>query len=270
MSLLPYLDEAWKRLAIRMLPERVLHVVKKIHYARVLQSISEKDEPDFKVIEHLMRPGCHAADLGANIGVYTKCLSRLVGVSGRVYSVEPIPLTFDILRSNVRKLGLKNVELMNCAISDFGGYVTMEIPRFDWGGENFYCAHIATDQVEHSSRQTRVPSYTVDSLLSQVESPIHFIKCDVEGHELECLRGAVHTIERSKPAWLIEISTRPEEPGSTSHQAFCLLRQGGYGIYWFDGTGLRGYRPGDTSINYFFLSTEHVRLLRERDFPIQD
>ena len=121
-----------KKLALRLVPETVLHLVKKIHYARVIRSISPNDEPDLKVIQRLVAPGHHVADLGANIGIYTKYLSELVGASGRVHSVEPIPLTFDILRSNVRKLGLRNVELKNCAISDTDGYVTMEVPRFDW------------------------------------------------------------------------------------------------------------------------------------------
>ena len=259
-----------KRLVLRLLPESVLRLLKKIHYAQVLRSISQDDEPDLKVIQHLVGPGHHVADLGANIGVYTKCLSELVGTFGRVYSVEPIPFTFDVLRSNVRKFGLRNVELKNCAISDSDGYVTMEVPRFDWGGENFYEARIVSGHAKRSFRQAVVPSYTVDSLFSELDSPIHFIKCDVEGHELSCLRGAVRTIQSSKPAWLIEISSRPDDEKSTSYQTFRLLRESQYEAYWFDGTRLRVYGPRDTSINYFFLRAEHLRVLRERDFSIQD
>ena len=122
-----------KGIVLRLVPQGILHLIKKIHYARVLRSMSEEDEPDLKVIRHLVAPGHHAADLGANIGVYTKYLADLVGISGRVYSVEPVALTFDILRSNAHKLGLKNVELHNFAISDTNGYVTMEVPRYGWG-----------------------------------------------------------------------------------------------------------------------------------------
>jgi FkbM family methyltransferase len=258
-----------KSLALRLIPETALHFIKKIHYARVLRSISETDEPDLRVLKHFVSPGHHVADLGANIGIYTKCLSELVGTSGRVHSVEPIPLTFDILRSNVRKFRLRNVELKNCAISDSDGNVTMEVPRFDGGGENFYGARIVSGHTGRSCRQAVVPSYTVDSLFSELESPIHFIKCDVEGHELSCLRGAVRTIQSSKPAWLIEISSRPDDEKSTSYQTFRLLRESQYQAYWFDGSRLRVYRAGDTSVNYFFLRAEHLRVLRERDFPVQ-
>ncbi len=176
-----------------------MQFVKKIYYARHLRSISQNDEPDLKVIQYLVAPGHNVADLGAHVGVYTKYLSELVGISGRVYSVEPIPLTFDILRSNVRKFGLKNVELRNCAISDSDGYATMEVPRYDGGGENFYEARIAKEHAKHLFRRIEIAALTVDSLLSELDSPIHFIKCDVEYHELSCLRGAVHTIQGSMP-----------------------------------------------------------------------
>ncbi len=127
----------FKALVRRTLPVRVLQSVKKIYYSHLLRSFSEKDEADFQVIKHIVNCGEYVIDIGANIGVYTKYLSELVGPLGRVYSIEPIPLTFEILSSNVKKFGLKNLELINCAISDNNGSVTMEVPLYDSGGENF-------------------------------------------------------------------------------------------------------------------------------------
>jgi FkbM family methyltransferase len=258
-----------KRIALRAFPERVLHFIKKVHYARVVRKLSENEEPDLKVVRHLVRMGNQVADLGANIGIYTKHLSELVGVAGRVYSVEPTSLTFDILRSNVRKLGLKNVELKNCAISDVDGYVTMEVPQYESGGENFYTAHVIRHQGPGFLRRSVVPSTTIDSLFSGMPSPLHFIKCDVEGHELSCVRGAVCTIHRSKPAWLIEISGNPDDEKSGSHQVFHLLLASGYQAYYFDGAKLRVRKTRDSSINYFFLCPEHLRVLEEREFPVE-
>src|SRR5205814_6244934 len=116
--------------------------------------------------------------------------SELVGPSGRVYTVEPIPLTFDILRSNVRKLGLKNIELSNCAISDTNGRVTMQVPKYDSGGAYFYSAHIQQAPPDPALRCLAIPSRTIDALLEKAPSSVQFIKCDVEGHELSCIRGA--------------------------------------------------------------------------------
>jgi tRNA A58 N-methylase Trm61 len=95
-----------KGFILSILPDKILQAIKKVHYARALSAVSEGDEVDFKIIKQLVNPGDYVADIGANYGVYTKYLSELVGRDGCVYSIEPIPLTFEILYSNVKKLGL--------------------------------------------------------------------------------------------------------------------------------------------------------------------
>jgi FkbM family methyltransferase len=255
-----------KELILRLLPQDALHIAKKIHYARVLSSVSERDELDFKVVRFLVSEGQSVADIGANFGMYTKYLSDLVGASGHVYSVEPLPSTFDLLRSNVKKLKLSNVELTNCAISSSDGSVSMEVPKYKSGGENFYEARVVTRTDDRSLRRVDVSCSTVDSLFSGL--PISFIKCDVEGHELNCVKGAARTIHNLKPAWLIEISGNPDDDKSSAYQTFRILRESGYEAFWFDGTNLRARCSLDKSVNYFFLTTEHLGVLQQRGFPI--
>jgi FkbM family methyltransferase len=264
-----FMDNIPKKIALTVLPDSLLHAIKRIHYLWSLRSITEDDEPDLRVLRYLVAPGQWVADVGANIGVYTKYLSERTGPSGRVCSVEPIPLTFDILRSNVQKLRLKNVELKNYAISDVEGHVTMRVPKHESGGENYYAAHIEGREVSNSLRSFVVPSTTIDSLFSEQSPPIHFIKCDVEGHELHCIKGAAHTIQNSRPAWLIEISSNMDDDKSDSYRALQILQENGYEVYWFDGTTLRRRQRGDKSVNYFFLRPEHLQVLREGALPIE-
>ena len=210
----------FKALVRSTLPERILQIIKKVYYGNLLRFFTEEDEVSFKVIKHLVGYGDCVIDVGANIGVYTKYLSELVGIPGHVYSVEPIPLTFEILRSNVMKLGLKNVKLINYAISDINESVTMEIPLYESGGENFYRAKIVEGNTNSLLRRVRVESKTIDYLFSKLAYNISFIKCDVERHELNCIKGAMKVIEKSKPAWLIEISGDPDSLKSTSYEIF--------------------------------------------------
>ncbi len=151
-----------------MLPDPVLQIFKKIHYLRILKSLKENDEIDLKVIRYLVNPGDYVIDIGANIGVYAKYLSEFVGMTGRVYSIEPIIPTFKILSYNVKKMRLKNVKLMNYAISDTVGYVIMEVPLYEFGGENFYQAKIVSDNTNSSIRRVQVKSDTIDSLFSSL------------------------------------------------------------------------------------------------------
>jgi len=178
-----------KSLILTFLPEKALQIIKKVYFVRALRFSSEKDEPDFKIVRHLVNPGNFVVDIGANIGIYTKYLSELVGSSGRVYSLEPVPNTFAILSSNMKKLGLRNVALINCAISDAQGSAQMEIPRYTSGGENYYQARIVSEISSCSSRHVSVKIKTIDSLFSELKYDVCFIKCDVEGHELECIIG---------------------------------------------------------------------------------
>jgi FkbM family methyltransferase len=260
----------FKRLALRFLPDRLLQKLKKIHYAKALRAASEGGEPDLKVVRHLVGAGSRVIDVGANFGVYTKFLAEIVGETGRVFSIEPVALTYEILTSNVKRLKLRNVEPFNFAISDDEREVRMEVPRYASGGENFYEARIVND-AGAALRSVRVEARPLDALFGHLRQ-IDFIKCDVEGHELACLRGAEMILRTLKPAWLIEISGNPDQPASTASEVFQLLAQNGYTPFWFDGLHLRQRECGDRSVNYFFLTRRHLRLIPEdlmRSWPAQ-
>lgn len=248
-----------KSLILRATPQALLHQLKKFHYRRALKSFSE---PDLEVVARLVRPGDHVIDIGAHVGWYTKVLSECVRENGRVYSVEPVPSTFELLSFCVRKLRLANVTLMRCAISDHDGSALMEIPWFDFGGENFYQARIVDRSSTTNGRgRFLVPVRAVDSLFSEVHRKVTFIKCDVEGHELPVMTGANRLIATAQPALLVEITGDPDIVESDSWTLLNTLGREGYSAYWFDGQGLRRRSQGDKAINYFFLTPRHLALL---------
>jgi FkbM family methyltransferase len=243
-----------KSIALMVLPNRILKFLKQIHYFRELKRFSEKDEPDLRVVRKLVGSGDHVVDIGANVGWYTRVLAESVGSGGRVYSIEPIEATFEILSYCIHRLGLKNVDLLHSGISETDGDAVMEIPSFDKGGDNFYRAQIVSRaNPSEFNRQVQVRLTTLDKILGDSKSPITFIKCDVEGHELAVVRGARSVIERFMPAWLIEVSQDPDEPGTPANELFSILYSYGYSAFWFNGSNLVERAPRDKSINYFFL-----------------
>jgi len=210
-----------------------------------------------------VREGDYVIDIGANIGVYSKLLSELVGSDGRVYSIEPFPTTFEILCHNLTKLGLDNVEVLNIAISDSEAVVTMGLPRDPSGTETHYRVHIVDSDTDSEEVETvKVQAATIDSRFLEVADEISFVKCDVEGHELACLRGSEKFLAKCQAAWLIEVSGDPDIVNSSAHRVFATLSERGYGAWWFDGTRLRKRATGDKSTNYFFLMEEHVNFLK--------
>lgn len=251
------------KVLIRIVPQKHLLKLMKLHYARLLESFSVEQEPDLCVARHLILNGSYVVDVGANIGVYTKFLSRWVGDHGVVYSVEPIPSTYEILSSNIKRLQLRNVKPINCTISDSDGIVTMEIPIDNRGVENHYEARVVEVQPNCHFKQLSVEAKTIDSLLFETNHNITFIKIDTEGHELLCTKGALRTIKKYSPALLIEISTDPDDPESEASQLVNLLKEHNYDPWWFDGKILRQRLVENTSTNYFFLNSNHVDTLRK-------
>ena len=254
-----------KSRALTLLPDSILQPLRVWHHRRTLRSNPDSDEPDLKVVRALVQRGAVAVDLGANIGVYTKVLSDLVGPSGTVISVEPVPLTFDVLSKNIRSLGMANVSCVNVAVSDSAGEVVMQLPNFDAGGTNFYQANIvasADESALDSKRHVRVPALTLDTLVAG-RGTVGFVKCDVEGHELACLSGAKMVLDSHSPAWLVEVCGDPDDSDTKAMHVFRIFQSLSYESWWFDGHRLVKRRPGDSSTNYFFLKDAHIAKLRD-------
>lgn len=254
---------ALKRWCLRHLPEPLLQRVKRRHYARVLRDFDPSDEPDLAVVRHLVRPGDTVMDLGANVGVYTRTLSAWVGPRGRVVSVEAMPQTFDLLTHNIRALAMANVRAVNAAVSARAGEVTLEVPAWDGGGENFYMAHVVEGAASSGNRRVAVRAVTADAL-AVLHPGISFVKCDVEGHELACIEGAVGLIERSRPAWLIEVSGDPDAEGTQAATLLARMEEHGYTPWLYADGRLTPRRNGDAAINVFFLTSDHRVAIEER------
>jgi len=133
------------KLLTRILSPESFMKLAKFHYARLLKHFSEEQEQDLKIVRYIISAGDYIVDVGANIGVYTKFLSNWVGKTGSVYSIEPIPSTYDVLTFNIKHLHLDNVKPVNCAISESNGHVVMDIPIDDRGLLDHYTASISTE-----------------------------------------------------------------------------------------------------------------------------
>lgn len=249
---------------LERLPGPARRAARRAYYARLLRAAREDDQVDLPFLKRVVRRGDCVVDAGASIGLYTKFLSALVGPEGLVYSVEPVPETYDVLVSNVRRLGLANVRPLNYALSHADGELEMEVPRWSYGGENLYEARVA-GAASSGLRRIGVAARRLDTVLP--DRPIAFVKCDVEGHELRCLEGAAETLRRWRPAWLLEVWGDPDEEESHARRVFLAMEGLGYAAHCYDGRRLEARARGRTSVNYWFLTVDHVRRLGEGGPP---
>lgn len=186
-----------KRLS-SMLPLRIQQKLKRLHFARQIHSGRfTTSEPEYAHLEEWVTSGDWVIDVGANVGHYTVQLSRLAGPSGRVLAFEPVRDTFELLAHIVSITEASNVSLFNVAASYQIGIAGMSAPQFASGLTNYYMAHLTRGDTEFN-----VLTIPIDSLIPPKR--VTLIKIDVEGHELQALRGMQALLQRDAPRLIVE------------------------------------------------------------------
>lgn len=187
------------------LPDQEDHIQKTIrrtqafYEADMLEQIHERAIPDTVAI-----------DVGANIGNHTVFLAAVCGL--RVEAFEPSPRLFAILQRNVTLNDLTDrVTLHRCAAGSIAGR-----GRLVAGPE----ANLGQTRVQPGPAG-EVDIVPLDSL--EIVGTVSVLKIDVEGMELEVLRGAANLIRRHRPTIYVEAQ---DDESRTALAAF--LGQFGY------------------------------------------
>ena len=148
------------------------------------------------VIKNLLREGDTFVDVGANIGLMSIFASSIVKASGKIVAFEPNPITFKILKSNIALNNLSNIETSDYAI----GAKTNGAKIYDRWDLNRGSASLIKPENVSESYDIRVITL---SNYFKVKQCIHLIKIDIEGYELEALKGAKDILDGESPPMLI-------------------------------------------------------------------
>lgn len=164
-----------------------------------LGRMGEEFEPETtSLLAALCDADAIAVDIGANIGLTSLALSSICH-SGAIMAIEPVPHTFELLNKNLAAAGIQNISTFNVAVGAGTGSVSMYVDE----------RNLATSFVVDidSGTSQEIPLTSLDSLVSQsgIER-LDFIKVDVEGCELEVLKGAEQTLNRFKPTVMLEMN----------------------------------------------------------------
>jgi FkbM family methyltransferase len=164
-------------------------------------------------------------DVGANVGVYAlPWAAANPGVT--VHAFEPNPTVHARLARNValNRLGAR-VRLHSEALSDRAGTATL------YGSDDMS----SLNQGVNTGRQAApidVPLVRLDDALGEEGAPVSLVKIDVQGHELEVLRGAEALISRHRPALILEheddLYRSASEAGQRKNDLAALLSHLGY------------------------------------------
>jgi FkbM family methyltransferase len=169
-----------------------------------LYFVGEFEPAVTKVITAMVRPGDVCLDIGANFGWYTTLLHRLVGPEGTVHAFEPVPGIFAKLKKNLGLAGDPgNVKPNNFALGEQAGTAVLHIFAGLPDGHTSMSAQGRDDFITVESPIVRLDDHLQEAHIG----PVNFIKMDIEGAELLCLRGAESLFRQPvPPIWMIEMA----------------------------------------------------------------
>jgi FkbM family methyltransferase len=172
-----------------------------------LRYLTGDAEPEVQqLLAEVVKPGQTVYDVGANIGFFTILCSRLVGPEGHVYAFEPIPENLHTLRHNIALNGLRNVTIVEKALSSSTG--TAEMFVSPWSAFHSLNVEGATKVEDHGPEEGEitVQTVTLDEFVAREggRAP-DLVKIDVEGAELIVLAGMGETLRSRRPLLLVEL-----------------------------------------------------------------
>lgn len=158
-------------------------------------------EPEVQTaLQQYLRPGMIFYDIGANIGFFSLLAARIVGKDGRVIAFEADPEIAARLRAHVTRNDFRAVSVEEKAVWSEPGAVFFA--RTDPAtspdrGLGHVVANGAGDTIQ-------VNAVSLDEYVRTVPAP-DFLKCDVEGAEVEVFRGAQRLLTEKRPVILCEM-----------------------------------------------------------------
>lgn len=199
----------------------------------------------------IIKQGDICWDIGANIGFYTCLFASRVEDTGSVGAFEPAARTCDYLHKNVSLNQFLNVTVVNKGLGD-------EVEQ-----RHLYYSEAAlaegTASLKYANGRTaseRVILDTIDNLIRELPIP-NFIKIDVEGYQLEVLRGGEYCLKTHAPLLMAELKDVGETHLDNFSEIEKYIMDLGYSLYEI---GKHALKPGthisDSKRRNFFLANE--------------
>lgn len=185
-------------------------------------AVGDVDRKITWICERIVRPGDRVIDIGANVGLVTLSLARLVGISGRVWSFEPNPVLADRLAASLSRNDFEHVELHACALGNANTDLCLVVPKGHSGRGS-----VVRSFMNRPCERISVPVRRLADVIPPTVHHLRLLKIDVEGAEPAVFAGSQDLFARTPPdAVLFELNDVGDS--ASSHPSVVFLRERGY------------------------------------------
>jgi FkbM family methyltransferase len=181
-------------------------------------------------LHYTPKPNDVVIDVGAGMGEDSLLFSRLVGEQGRVYSFEAHPFTFLCLDKALKYSQARNTVAVHAAVFAENGTLQIEdLPVDRWDENSVMCGREA-----QGGKLIAVPAITLDDFEPiQQHERIQFLKMNIEGAEVDALRGMPKTLAKVEHACIACHDFLADENPRVRTRQTCqrILREAGFQVF---------------------------------------
>ena len=217
---------------------------------------------DSEMISKIFKSKMSFYDIGANLGLYSLRLAKL-NKDSKSLAFEPIKSTFSLLKNNVSRNNLSNIQTYNFGFSN--KEETKVFYFYPEGTGNASSKNLSKrdDVMEIECQLTTLDLFTKNNRIKP-----DFIKCDVEGAELHVFQGGYNSLKEFRPIVFSEILRKwSSKFDYDPNEIFDLFYSIGYLAFFPSNGRLKQfkYMEEDTvETNFFFLHEKnHKEIIKE-------
>lgn len=189
---------------------------------RAIYLVGDLDRKVSTVIKRAIQSSDVVVDAGANLGLVTLQMAALVGPNGRVHAFEPSPAVLPYLEATLARSPSLPITLHKIGLGAEDGVLDLHIPEGNAGR-----ASLKAEAIPNRVRQAPVEIRPLAAVLrkERVEH-VALLKIDVEGFEVEVLRGLLCTSSALIPKLVVF-----EDHSGPNSEAKRLLLEAGYRLF---------------------------------------
>jgi len=165
----------------------------------VLREQEDWFEEEIKFVRLLLKPNQKAIDIGANYGLFTLSMAKIVGPGGCIWAFEPASITASFLSRSLAINGFKHVVLDQRALSEHAGTAQLSL------NDNSELNELVRDGTPEGVFETVTLISLDDAMQEHGWVDIEFVKIDAEGEESAIIRGGQKFFQTQSPLIQYEV-----------------------------------------------------------------